>query len=77
MYGQSIDLVKTMILNLADNAAKADSTQIHIRGSVVGHRYEICIEDDGCGIPEEELSRITEAFYMVDKARSQGNMAPD
>ena len=66
------DLVKTMILNLADNAAKADSTQIHIRGSVVGHRYEICIEDDGCGIPEEELSRITEAFYMVDKARSRG-----
>lgn len=66
------DLMKTMILNLIDNAAKADSTHIHIRGGVVRRRYEICIEDDGCGMAKEELSRITEAFYMVDKARSRG-----
>lgn len=29
------------------------------------------ISDDGRGIPESELSRITEAFYMVDKSRSR------
>ncbi|MDE6892846.1 MAG: sensor histidine kinase, partial [Lachnospiraceae bacterium] len=23
----------------------------------------------GCGIPEDEIARVTEAFYMVDKAR--------
>lgn len=27
--------------------------------------------DDGCGMEQEELSKITEAFYMVDKSRSR------
>ncbi len=30
------------------------------------------MKDNGCGIPAEELSKISEAFYMVDKARSRG-----
>ena len=34
--------------------------------------YEISVNDNGCGIPAEELSKISEAFYMVDKARSRG-----
>ena len=29
------------------------------------------VEDNGRGIPTEEISRITEAFYMVDKSRSR------
>lgn len=33
--------------------------------------YEIKIVDNGRGIPAEEISRITEAFYMVDKSRSR------
>lgn len=33
--------------------------------------YRICVRDDGCGMETEVLSRITEAFYMVDKARSR------
>ncbi len=33
--------------------------------------YMIQIEDNGCGIPENELKRITEAFYMIDKSRSR------
>ena len=33
--------------------------------------YTIQITDDGCGIPPEEIQRITEAFYMVDKSRSR------
>ena len=34
-------------------------------------KYLICVSDNGCGMEPEELSRITEAFYMVDKARSR------
>ena len=33
--------------------------------------YQIEVKDCGKGIPQEELSRITEAFYMVDKSRSR------
>ena len=33
--------------------------------------YRIQLRDDGSGIPEEEIRRITEAFYMVDKSRSR------
>ncbi|MDE7404231.1 MAG: cell wall metabolism sensor histidine kinase WalK, partial [Lachnospiraceae bacterium] len=31
----------------------------------------ITVSDQGCGIPKEEIERVTEAFYMVDKARSR------
>lgn len=33
--------------------------------------YIIQIEDNGCGIPVNEIKRITEAFYMIDKSRSR------
>lgn len=65
------DLFKTLLLNLADNASKADSTRINISGRIAGESYIITVADDGRGIPEDQLSRITEAFYMVDKSRSR------
>jgi len=34
-------------------------------------RYRISVKDEGIGIPEEEISRITEAFFMVDKSRAR------
>lgn len=33
--------------------------------------YEIKVVDNGRGIPREEIGRVTEAFYMVDKSRSR------
>lgn len=65
------DLMKTLLLNLIDNAVKAESRHIHISGVARNHKYIISVEDDGVGIPEKELSRITEAFYMIDKSRSR------
>ena len=65
------DLWKTLMLNLIDNAAKAESKRIEIIGKVDNESYHIVVSDDGKGIPERELSRITEAFYMVDKVRSR------
>ena len=33
--------------------------------------YYFQVRDEGIGIPKEELHKITEAFYMVDKSRSR------
>ncbi len=65
------DLFKTLILNIIDNSVKAGSKRIELSGNRKGTSYVISIQDDGHGIPKEELSRITEAFYMVDKSRSR------
>ncbi len=65
------DLLKTLLINLVDNAVKAGSSRIEIAGKRKEEKYWICVGDNGCGMEEEELSRITEAFYMVDKARSR------
>lgn len=67
------DLFKTMILNLIDNAGKADCEDIWIMGETgkEGYQYQIRIKDNGRGIPAEEIGRITEAFYMVDKSRAR------
>lgn len=69
------DLIKTLLLNLVDNARKAISENgiISLTGRRISdERFMIIVEDNGKGIPEEELSRITEIFYMVDKSRFRG-----
>ncbi len=67
------DLLKTLLNNLADNAIKAGATQIELQGQLdaVNGKYRILVRDNGCGMEQTELSRITEAFYMVDKTRSR------
>lgn len=65
------DLFKTMVLNIVDNAVKADCRDIWIIGEQQRTRYQISLKDNGKGIPPAELDRITEAFYMVDKSRSR------
>lgn len=65
------DLFKTLLLNIIDNSIKAGCSRIELRGSRQDGRYRITVNDNGRGIPKEELSRITEPFYMVDKSRSR------
>lgn len=67
------DLLKTLLINLTDNSIKAGAGRIELLGikEEKGERYLIRVRDNGCGMEPEELSRITEAFYMVDKARSR------
>lgn len=67
------DLLISVFTNLLDNARKAvkEGGQICIRGRAYRKRYLLCIMDDGCGMEQTEISRITEAFYMVDKSRAR------
>ncbi len=72
VYGEK-DLLLSLFVNLVDNARKALSPKGKItitgRKQEEGYRFAVC--DDGCGMPEEELHKVTEAFYMVDKSRSR------
>ena len=67
------DLFKTLLINLLDNARKASDpgSCIRISGTQSENDYLLTVQDYGRGIPEEELPRITEAFYMVDKSRAR------
>lgn len=64
-------LMKSLIYNLVDNACKSDTDEVLIIGKVKNKKYEITIKDYGKGIPEEDISKITEPFYMVDKSRAR------
>ncbi len=65
------DLIYSVLINLVDNAAKTSAEVIALAGKCGADGYEIEVSDDGQGIPADELARITEAFYMVDKSRSR------
>ena len=64
------DLMCDVLINLIDNAVKAspDHSVIKLYSSEDG---AITVQDLGCGIPAEEIGKITEPFYMVDKSRSR------
>ncbi len=66
-------LIKTLIYNLIDNACKASEKGqvIHLKGEIKNDRYAFTITDEGCGIPKDELDKITQPFYMIDKSRSR------
>lgn len=71
------DLLKTVLLNLIDNARKAlenGKGRIRMTGVRCPGGYQITVEDNGKGIPKEDIPLLTEAFFVVDKsrARSQG-----
>lgn len=77
LYGD-FDLAVSLLVNLVDNARKAVEVggTICVSGHLLKDRkrsksYQISVSDNGCGIPESEVSRITQAFYMVDKSRAR------
>lgn len=67
------DLFRSLLLNLMDNARKAVDKNgaicIYQEMTPVGCRIKVC--DNGRGIPEQALGRLTQPFYRVDKARSR------
>lgn len=67
------NLLKSVLLNLVDNACKAskEGGLVEVYGKRTDGAYAFWVKDYGVGIPQEELKKVTEAFYMVDKSRSR------
>ena len=64
-----------LVLNLIENAVKYSKEKegyLKISSHNDGGYYHLKIQDNGIGIPDEDISRIFERFYRVDKSRKKG-----
>ncbi|HUQ94345.1 MAG TPA: ATP-binding protein [Bryobacteraceae bacterium] len=70
------EAVHQILSNLLDNAIKYTAENgtitVGVQQAASGANFvEIFVRDTGIGIPEEDLPRLFERFYRVDKARSR------
>lgn len=72
------DKLLTVFSNLIDNAIKysQDGKNIYIKsqnseGKLIGKNMLISIKDEGIGIPQDLIPRITERFFRVDTEKSK------
>lgn len=74
IYG-STDKLKQMVINVVDNAVKYTNAhgQVEINLARRSGMAVISISDTGIGIRQENISRLFERFYRVDKARSRAS----
>ncbi len=72
LYGDR-DRISQVINNIVTNAIKYSLSKAEIRISTGedAYYYKIIVKDTGMGIQREDLPRIFERFYRVDKARSR------
>ena len=70
LYGDT-DKFLQLVLNLVENGVKYsnEGSTVIIRSYNEDDVYILEVEDNGIGIPKEDLPRIFERFYRVDKAR--------
>lgn len=66
-------MTKQILINILENAIHYSpvSSSIKIGNELAKNDTTIYIQDVGCGIAPEHLTRITERFYRVNKARSR------
>jgi signal transduction histidine kinase len=60
------------VKNLVDNAVRySEGGKVELSADTLGDLVTIRVADQGIGIPSDEISRIFERFYRVDKGRSR------
>lgn len=68
------DRLEQVLCNLIDNAIKygRSAGTVTVSARALGDaQIEVCVQDDGPGIPPDSIERVFERFYRVDKARSR------
>lgn len=66
-----VDKFQQLIINLVENAIKysEENSTVIINSYSENGEYVLSVKDNGIGIPEEDIPRIFERFYRVDKSR--------
>ena len=64
------------ILDVAQNSISAKATLVSIFVDTVGKMMTIIIEDNGCGMTDEQVKSVTDPFYTTRKTRSVGLGVP-
>ncbi|MCY0884556.1 MAG: ATP-binding protein [Firmicutes bacterium] len=69
------DLLAEVFLNLVTNAIQYTPRggRITVGGQAVAGEVAVSVRDTGIGIPAQDLPRIFERFYRVDRARSRAS----
>jgi two-component system phosphate regulon sensor histidine kinase PhoR len=75
-FGATVDpdRLRQVLSNLIDNAVKygRPAGKVRVSGREMNEKMvELCVEDDGPGIPSDARARVFERFFRVDKARSR------
>ena len=65
--------IEQVLVNLLDNAIKYNRPQGDVRVIIGANKREavVSVEDNGPGISREDIDRVFERFYRVDKGRSR------
>ncbi|WP_059102850.1 sensor histidine kinase [Shouchella shacheensis] len=63
--------LKQVLFILLDNAIKYSNEEITIVISATASSVKIAVKDKGIGIPVDDLEKVYDRFYRVDKARSR------
>ena len=69
----NFNMISDLLFNLIDNAIKynRDYGNVNISIENLENKTKIIVSDTGIGIEKDELNRVFERFYRVDKSRSQ------
>ncbi len=70
VYGDKL-LLTSLFANLISNSIKAFDNFGEIKVILNPKARKIIVQDNGRGIPLEDIPHVTKAFYMVDKSRSR------
>ena len=65
-------LLTRLLQNLVDNAFKygKEGGQVWVSTRRTGEEIQLCVRDNGIGIPRDQQEKIWQRFYQVDAARS-------
>jgi two-component system sensor histidine kinase CpxA len=67
------DLLKKALENVVRNAVHytRESSTVRVALTDEGNALKVVVEDNGPGVPEDQLTRIFEPFYRIDEARQR------